>query len=426
MTGAWRYRMVLRCALAVMVRHLKPHRARQQQSAGRRGLRRSLLGLAGLLMILGIVALALYTWAWRSTDRSTIARALIWREADVGDQHRFPSRPIPAGRPTSALPAGPAVDLRVPAPDRDNGPARLDDLLVGTDTRAFLVVHGGRVVYERYAGDSGPRTLETSFSVAKSFVSTLVGIAIDEGRIGSVEDPVTRYVPELAARDRRFEQITLRNLLTMSSGLRYEESSFPSPRGDDTSTYYGVDLRKDALERTEIEQAPGKSWHYNNYNPLLLGLVLERATGMSVSDYMASRLWQPLGAGSDASWSLDSERSGFEKMESGLNATALDNARFGLLLLHGGEWNRRRIVSREWVRSATRAQTATDFPNPYGFFWWIDGRRPSRFYALGNYGQYIYVDPQADVVVVRLGSDWGFGNEAWLATFRAIADHLSA
>jgi CubicO group peptidase (beta-lactamase class C family) len=398
----------------------------RQWADGRRRLRRSLLGVATLLVVFGIVALSLYTWAWRSTDRSTLARALIWREADVGDQHRFPSRPIPAAGPASALPAGPAADLRVEAAGGGNGAARLDDALVGSDTRAVVVVHGGRVVYERYFGDSGPRTLETSFSVAKSFVSMLVGMAIDEGRIGSVEDPVTRYVPELASRDRRFEQITLRDLLTMSSGLRYEESSFPSPRGDDTSTYYGVDLREDALERTEIEQAPGKQWHYNNYNPLLLGLVLERATGMSVSEYMAVRLWQPMGAGSAASWSLDSERSGFEKMESGLNATALDHARFGLVLLHGGQWNRRRIVSGSWVRAATRGHTATDFPNPYGYFWWIDGRRPDRFYALGNYGQYIYVDPRADVVVVRLGSDWGLGNEAWLATFRAIADQLTA
>jgi len=108
---------------------------------------------------------------------------------------------------------------------------------------------------------------------------------------------------------------------------------------------------------------------------------------------MASRLWQPLGAGSDASWSLDSKRSGFEKMESGLNATALDYARFGLLFLCGGEWNGRRIVSREWVRAATRIHTATDYPNPYGYFWWIDGKRPDRSYAFGNYGQYIYVDP---------------------------------
>ena len=409
-----------------MLRDLRLRRAHRRQSAGRRWLRRSLLATATLLIVLGVFALSLYTWARLSTDRSTIARALIWREADIGDRQRFASRPIPAGGQASALPAGPQVDLRVPARDGDTATARLDDVLHGTHTRAFVVIHRGRVVYERYDDDSGPRTLETSFSVAKSFVSTLVGIAIDEGRIGSVDDPVTRYVPELAARDPRFAKITLRDLLTMSSGLRYEESSFPSPRGDDTDTYYGTDLRKMALERTEIEQAPGRKWHYNNYNPLLLGLVLERATGMSVSDYMASRLWQPLGASSDASWSLDSKRSGFEKMESGLNATALDHARFGLLLLHGGEWNGRRIVSREWVRDATRTHAKTDFPNPYGYFWWIDGKRPDRVFALGNYGQYIYIDPHADAVVVRLGSDWGFGNQAWLATFRAIADQLAA
>jgi CubicO group peptidase (beta-lactamase class C family) len=381
-----------------------------------------LLGAVALLIVFG---LAVSTWAWLSTDRSTIARALVWREADVGDQHRFPSRPIPAGGHAGALPAGPEVDLRVSVPGGRKGTTRLDDVLRGTDTRAFVVLHHGRVVDARYFGDSGPKTLETSFSVAKSFVSTLVGIAIDQGRIGSVDDPVTRYVPELAARDPRFQRITLRDLLTMSSGLRYQESSGPWPWGDDTSTYYGVDLRKIALEHTEVEQAPGQRWHYNNYNPLLLGLVLERATGMPVSDYLASRLWQPLGAGSDASWSLDSKRSGFEKLESGLNATALDYARFGQLCLHGGEWNGRRIVSREWVRAATRVHTATDFPNPYGYFWWVDGKRPDRFYAFGNYGQYIYADPHADVVVVRLGSDWGFGNEAWLATFRAIADQLA-
>jgi CubicO group peptidase (beta-lactamase class C family) len=195
--------------------------------------------------------------------------------------------------------------------------------------------------------------------------------------------------------------------------------------GDDTYTYYGVDLRKEALERTEIEQPPGERWHYNNYNPLLLGLVLERATGTTVSDYMARTLWQPLGAAADASWSLDSERSRFEKMESGVNATARDYARFGLLFLHGGAWNGRRIVPQGWVHAATTAQTPTDHANPYGYFWWVDGRRRDRFYALGNYGQYIYVDPVASVVVVRLGSDWGFGNERWLATFRRISNDLT-
>jgi CubicO group peptidase (beta-lactamase class C family) len=251
-----------------------------------------------------------------------------------------------------------------------------------------------------------------------------VGIAIDEGAIGSVEDPVTDYVPELAERDPRFEQITLRHLLTMSSGLRYQEQEFPLPWGDDIATYYGTDLREVAIDGAEIVRPPGQEWLYNNYNPLLLGLVLERATSMSVSEYMASRLWQPLGAEQDASWSLDSEESGFEKMESGLNATAVDYARFGALYLHNGEWNGSQIVSADWIRAATAADTSTDPNASYQYFWWVDLARPGRFYGLGNYGQYLYVAPDTNTVIVRLGRDWGVDNGAWLATFHEIADSL--
>ena len=112
-------------------------------------------------------------------------------------------------------------------------------------------------------------------------------------------------------------------------------------------------------------------------------------------------------------------------MESGLNVAPVDYARFGLLLLNGGEWNGNRIVSEDWVRTATAADATSD---PAGFFqdfWWIDSERPERFYALGNFGQYIYVARDADAVIVRNGSDWGVDNDEWLATFRAIADRLA-
>jgi CubicO group peptidase (beta-lactamase class C family) len=383
----------------------------------RRWLRRLAAGVAGLL----VVAVALYGWAWSSVDRSTVARALVWADADVGDQSRFPARPIPAPRRAGPLPAGGEIQLGAAA----GGGASFDDSLRAADTLAFLVVHDDRLVYERYFGGADRRTRQTSFSVAKSFVSTLVGIAIDEGLIGSVTDPVTRYLPELAARDPRFARITLRDLLTMSSGIRYWETDLPWPWADDTFTYYGVNLREIALNRTEIERPPGQVWHYNNYHPLLLGMVLERATGMPVSGYMASRLWQPLGAEGDASWNLDSERSGFEKMESGLNATPVDFARFGLLALHQGTWNGHRIVSTEWIRAATAADTSTDPAKHYQYFWWVDTERPGRFYALGNYGQYVYVAPDADAVVVRFGRDWGHDNRTWLATFRDVADRLA-
>ena len=371
--------------------------------------RRWLRGLAAGAAAVLVTTLALYGWAWASVDRSSIARAMWWREADVGDQHRFPARPIRAGGDPSPLPAG--GELRVQAP-----PA---------DTLAYLVVHRDRLVHERYDHGAGRHTRQTSFSVAKSFLSTLVGIAIDEGRIGSVTDPVTDYLPELAARDPRFRRVTLRDLLTMSSGIGYQERSLPLPWGDDIDTYYGTDLRDLGLRGSRIEGPPGQRWRYNNYHPLLLGMVLERATGMPVSDYLAERLWRPLGAEADATWSLDSERSGFEKLESGLNATPADYARFGQLLLHRGEWNGRRIVSERWVAAATAADTTTDPAGHYQYFWWVDEERPGRFYALGNYGQYLYVAPDAQAVVVRLGRDWGVDHQQWLASLRDLADRLA-
>jgi CubicO group peptidase (beta-lactamase class C family) len=380
--------------------------------------------VAGLGFVFVAVA-GVYAWAWTSVDTSTTARAMIWLDADVGDQHRFSSRAIPAGPDTSSLPAGPGIDLARASPGGGAGGGSFDSFLRDRETLAFVVVHEDRLVYERYFAGANRRTLQTSFSVAKSFLSTLVGIAIDEGLIGSVADPVTDYLPELAARDDRFEWITIRDLLTMSSGLRYEEPEIPVPWGDDVATYYGVDLRDVGLNGSQIVGSPGAEWHYNNYNPLLLGVVLERATGMPVSDYMATRMWQPLGAEADATWSIDSAHSGFEKMESGLNATPVDYARFGLMFLHGGEWNGNRIVSEGWVRAATAADATADPAQDYQYFWWVDLERPGRFYGLGNLGQYLYVAPDADVVIVRNGSDWGTGNETWLTIFREIADDLA-
>jgi CubicO group peptidase (beta-lactamase class C family) len=372
-----------------------------------------------------LLTLGVFGWAWASLDRSSTARAMWWRDADVEDQFRFPSRLIPAGHEVSALPTGSEIEIPATIVGFADAEDSFDAFLRDQATRAFLIVKDDQVIYERYFDGADQADRQTSFSVAKSVVSTLVGIAIDEGLIGSVTDPVTEYVPELLDRDPGFAEITLRDLLTMSSGLRYEEPSVPTPWGDDVQTYYGTDLREVALAATEITGPPGRLWHYNNYNPLLLGMVLERVTGMSVSEFMATRLWEPLGAAEDATWSLDSADSGFEKMESGLNAAPVDYARFGELYLHGGEANGQQIVSRDWVEAATSAEVTIAGSAGYGYFWWLDAERPGRYYALGNLGQYVYVAPDANAVVVRLGEDWGVDNPTWRATFRSLADGLA-
>ena len=296
--------------------------------------------------------------------------------------------------------------------------------LAASDTTAFLILRGDTLLYEGYFNGYDHDSTQTSMSIAKSVLSALVGIAIGQGRIGSVDDPITRYVPELLGRDRRFERITLRHLLTMRSGLRYQEGG--TPWSDDTATYYAPDLRALALERTEIAEAPGRRFHYNNYNPLLVGLALERATGMPVATYLERRLWRPLGMEADGSWSLDSRRSGFEKMESGLNGRAIDFAKLGVLYAHGGIWQGRQLVPRNWVQDPTVVPTDDgSIPAPgYGFFWWVQGdRQPPAFFARGKYAQHIYVVPESGLVLVRFGTDIGY--QHWPQLLSDLASRLA-
>ncbi|HEX8496895.1 MAG TPA: serine hydrolase [Actinomycetales bacterium] len=195
------------------------------------------------------------------------------------------------------------------------------------------------------------------------------------------------------------------------------------PWSDDSVTYYSPDLRATALS-VQIDEAPGVRWHYDNYNPLLMGLVLERATGTPVADYASEVLWQPLGAEADASWSADSEASGFPKMESGFNARAVDYARFGYLFAHEGRVGDRQVVPAAWVAEATARDTTADPAEHYQYWWWVDTEREGRFSARGNKGQYVYVDPATDVVVVRMGRDYGIDD--WPAVLRDVADRVQA
>ena len=242
-----------------------------------------------------------------SKGRSRSSRLGAW-----DDYRRFPARRIDASANPYIYEKGPGYpsglpdDLFLPSGNDD-----LETFLRSSETTAFIVVDDDKLIYERYFNGYERDSTQTSFSVAKSFASALVGIAIDDGVI-SIDDPITDYIPELKERDARFERITIPHLISMASGLRYEEQG--TPWSDDTETYYAPDLRKLALADSEIVGPPGELWHYNNFNPLLMGMILERTTSQHVSEFMEDRLWQPLGADADGSWSLDSNASGFEKM----------------------------------------------------------------------------------------------------------------
>ena len=310
-------------------------------------------GRVALSLVLALAVV--YGTAWATTDRFGASRAMVWLEADTGDIHRFPSRVIPAGNDVLELPPGKPLDLSTVWPDGDP-----EAFLENTSTAAFLVVQDGAIRHEGYFNDARPQELRTSFSTAKSVVSTLVGLAIADGSIGSVDDPISDYIPELIERDARFSDI-------------------------------------------------------------------ERATGMSLSGYLSERLWQPMGAEVDASWSLDSEESGFEKMESGLNAVARDYARFGLLFANAGRANGEQVVDEEWVRQATSPDDASGPADFYAFHWWTgrsngESLPEGHFMAVGNFGQFVYVAPDRDLVIVRLGDDWG--TEDWPGLLAEIASRL--
>ncbi|RPJ20221.1 MAG: class C beta-lactamase-related serine hydrolase, partial [Chloroflexi bacterium] len=319
------------------------------------------------------------------------------------------------------------------------GTADWDRFLEENDTQAFIVIQDGTVLYENYFNNTQRDSIVTSFSVAKSFTSALIGIAIDEGFIESVDVPVTMYLPELAERDPRFNDITIRHLLLMASGLEYVEFRPLLFNSDDILTSYYPDQRKISLENTHIIDPPGQYFHYNKYHPQLLGMILERATGMTVTDYLQTRIWDPLGMEFDGSWSLDSKTSDFEKMETGVNARAIDFAKFGVLFLDNGNWQGKQVISEEWVKESTQPLLPTDYDEYYPewfaslpgqayyqYMWW--GMRRAKdsydFNAGGDKGQLIYVSPQKNLVIVRNGIDFGIPSEKWLHLFYQFASQF--
>ena len=293
-------------------------------------------------------------------------------------------------------------------------------LLERHQTRAFLVIHEDRVVYERYFGGVSSNTLLPGFSMSKTFAAVLVGRALSQGLLESLERPVTDYVPELAS-EPAYRAVTLEHLLRMISGIDFDEESLAGAK-----LYYSTDLR-DQMYSYDVEWQPGSHYLYGSVNIQLLWDVLHRTLGgETIAHYFERQIWQPLGAEHPASWSLDSESSGIEKFFGGFNATARDQARLGLLFLHGGSVNGREVLPRAWVERALVADPVagwvhtTDGWVRRGMYQWFltgDGRG---YFAKGYNGQYVFVVPARHAVFVRFGE--GYADLDWPALFLRLAD----
>lgn len=292
------------------------------------------------------------------------------------------------------------------------------DFFAGTDTAALLVLEDGVIRHEQYALTGGPEVPWISMSVAKSFVSALVGIAVAEGHIRSIDEPISNYVtvnPGSA-----YDGCSIRNVLQMSSGARWNEDY-----SDTTSDVFqlnaamaGVGTLDDFVAGVVRENEPGTVCRYNSGDTQVLGSLLVRATNRSVTDYMQEKLYEPLGMTSPGYWLLDS--AGMEVVFAGLNMTARDFAKLGELYRNGGRWQGKQIVQEEWVRASVVPDAPHLQPGEpivgthrfgygYGYQWWIPAGNGGEFTAIGVYNQFVYVDPTTKAVIVKLSANRTYG-----------------
>lgn len=308
----------------------------------------------------------------------------------------------------------------------------LDTSLKGTKTNVFLVIKNDSIIYQYLSEGTTLKARQPSFSMAKSFVGTLVGIAVDRGEIKSTDELVIKYLPELAKNDERFNRLTIQQVLDMRSGFRFTERSF-NPFSKITRSYYGADLKK-MVGKLKMKHEPGKVFEYQSINTQVLAFILERATGKPLQWLLQEWLWKPLGTESDALWSLDDQD--HIKAFCCLNATALDFAKIGRLYLNEGNWEGQQLVSEKWIAATANPDSLTknryknqfwatrDFKffkdslsainqlgkeglsypvekNPDGRYFYAN--KVYDYKAQGMFHQSVYINPQNKVIIVRLG-----------------------
>lgn len=298
----------------------------------------------------------------------------------------------------------------------------LDEMVKLHHTLSFMIIRADTILFEYYAPGYNDSALVSSFSIAKTFVSTLIGIAIQEGAIKGVDESITDFIPEL--KDKGFSPITIEDLLKHTSGIRFSKQRF-NPASDNAQFYYTKNLREKMLEAT-IEEPPDLHFDYQSENYQLLGLIIERATHQTLSNYLQAKLWQPLGMESDAYWNTDNKGdSAIEKAFCCLNATTRDFARLGRLFLNNGNWNGKQILSRKWITEATHPDTTDGGKFNFQYNWLSGPKKYGSYYAAGLYGQYIHVYPEKNLIIVRFGKqDLEYNPAYWKSLFIQIIDQL--
>ena len=275
------------------------------------------------------------------------------------------------------------------------------------ETVAFMVIIKDSIRFEKYWHGYSSDTMSNSFSISKSWVSTLVGIAIFEEKIKSVDQKVCYFLPDFC--EGKDAELTIKNLLTMSSGLNWNEDYY-NPIGKTAEAYFGNNLG-DLIKNLNVVSTPGKVFKYNSASSQLLTFIVEEATGKTISEYASKKLWQPMGAKHPALWSTDVE-GGDEKGFCCINSNARDLARLGKLYMHQGNWNGLQLLDSNYIIEATTSANLLDEKGNkntnYGYQFWLAERQGlSIYYSRGLWGQYVISIPEKDMIIIRLGKKFG-------------------
>ena len=332
------------------------------------------------------------------TDRDVLFWSTSQRDAAFRALDRMPilskSRIISCDRGIHPLPEGPPLEIGTD----------VDAYMRDQRTAALVIVHDGKVRLEKYGLDFSPGKRWTSFSVAKSLTSTLVGAAIKDGYIKNLDDKVSDYIPDL--KGSAYDDVTIKQLLTMTSGVKWNED-YADPESDVAlfdahKADPGVDVTVSYMRRLKRESPPGTSWVYKTGETNLIGVLASSATGKNLSDYFSEKVWRPFGMEMDASWLLGS--TGHEISGCCIQASTRDYARFGLFMLGGGIADGKPVLPDGWIAEATMKQVDTDSSEyGYGYQWWTWDE--GAYMAQGIFGQGIFIDPSRKLVIAS-NSNW--------------------
>ncbi len=377
-----------------------------------------------ILVALVLAAVVVGVWKREEIQRLWAVNSLFSEEKIVNNfshmDAAFLTTTLSRGDgPTSELPYGPETQL----------PAETAQWIEDRAVTSLLVMKDGAIRYEEYFLGTGPDDRRISWSIAKSYLSALFGVLMEEGAIASLDEPVVTYAPLL--KGSAYEAATIRNVLNMASGVTFDEDYLDYDSDINRMgrvVALGGALDDFAASITESFATPGESWQYVSIDTHVIGMVIRGATGRSVSELLEEKILQPLGLEQDGYYVTDG--AGVAFVLGGLNFTTRDFARFGQMIMQNGIYGGTRIVPEAWIAESTQASAPTK-PGKigYGYQWWIPvGAHQGEFLGRGVYGQYLYFDQQRGILITTTGADRKFRDEgvseANIEMFRLIAKNL--